>query len=404
MHPQTRRLREIVLFASLGSIGLEVSFQAGSTLAGAQHTDESQLWLLGLQASEAEQRAAALRSLSCPDALAARLRRPYLDLLGDPDAKVRSEAVEHLGLCLLSIPDEEAIVALFRRVSDPVSEVRDRALGLLDVIGSHWESREADDTVPTPLGPPSGDRPPHPLRAVAGRVQDSVRLLAGLVAEDALAIEARLAAAALLGWVGGGRSDTVAALAAALRSPQPRLRSTAAYSLGRLEPPPLGALAELLQALEDPDRPTRSGAAKALARLGGAAAPELVQRLAFDTMVRVEAQSVLEQMGNSAVPALLDALRDERWTIREAAVLMLGRIRAEARNAQRVVKGLIARLGDPRPEVRTAAADALGQLGTAAQKAAAPLRSCLGDPDVRVRAAAERALRQIETQPPRLPG
>lgn len=53
---------------------------------------------------------------------------------------------------------------------------------------------------------------------------------------------------------------------------------------------------------------------------------------------------------------------------------------------------LIEQLSDRDPRRRALAADALGQSGAAAERAAAPLQRALADPDSRVRASAALAL------------
>jgi len=82
-----------------------------------------------------------------------------------------------------------------------------------------------------------------------------------------------------------------------------------------------------------------------------------------------------EEIARTAVPPLLERLRDdEAWAVRRRAAQALGGLGAIALN-NGAVQPLIAELADTRPEVRAAAAQALGVLGDAA--AAPPLANLL---------------------------
>jgi hypothetical protein len=91
---------------------------------------------------------------------------------------------------------------------------------------------------------------------------------------------------------------------------------------------------------------------------------------------------------DSATPAVVAALDDEHWRVREmAANVVADRELAEA--ADRLV-GL---LGDGTPRVRAAAARALGRVGEGEHGEA--LRCAIDDPDVAVARAATTALRTM---------
>ena len=78
--------------------------------------------------------------------------------------------------------------------------------------------------------------------------------------------------------------------------------------------------------------------------------------------------------------------------MRAAAVLTLGRIRAP--HAQ-FVPGITARLGDPAPEVRYAAAVVLASYGANARSALTALRACLQDPVEKVAMCAAAAVKRL---------
>lgn len=120
-----------------------------------------------------------------------------------------------------------------------------------------------------------------------------------------------------------------------------RVRQSAVTILGERRDP--RAIPALLEALKDENSHIRWSAVRAL--------------------------SAIE--GNKVVPGLLAALRDEEMTVIDAAAEALGRI---GKGAQ---PGLIRALNERRPEVRGAAVEALGRLGNS--KAVRPLRKLLND-------------------------
>ncbi|OYT68772.1 MAG: hypothetical protein CFK48_10465 [Armatimonadetes bacterium CP1_7O] len=146
-------------------------------------------------------------------------------------------------------------------------------------------------------------------------------------------------------------------------------------------------------------------ARQALNRLGSAAFPlaDAVRQLLAQPDWRgvlgraLPAQSVrdtLIAMGSPAVPALMQALRDEDKDVRSAACEALGAIGDAS-----AVPALIKALGDWR--VRSAACRALGAIGDAS--AVPALINALEDGDWRVRSAACRALERLGYDPPTIP-
>jgi HEAT repeat protein len=63
--------------------------------------------------------------------------------------------------------------------------------------------------------------------------------------------------------------------------------------------------------------------------------------------------------------------------------------------AEKIVNALISALGDTRPEVRSSAATALGEMGKSAAGAARALGKAAADPDESVRESATTALKRI---------
>jgi HEAT repeat protein len=265
--------------------------------------------------------------------------------------------------------------------------------------------------------------------------------------------DVRAQAAEVLGaWE---RADAVEALCEALADGAENVRDAAAQSLSNLKDPESGPLLAPWTTHRDPF--VRQAALRGLRELryAGALEPALAALAASEAVVRLEAVSVLgwlkseqalgpltavaAQDPNAAVrraaigalgvgaaatedtiAALLGALRDAAWQVREEAATTLGKLRVQsARDA------LIAALNDDYWQVRLQAVRALGKLGDATASAAIAallthaisnlrkeaalslgelgdaaslpaLQAAATDPDPEVRKAARIALTQIE--------
>ena len=265
--------------------------------------------------------------------------------------------------------------------------------------------------------------------------------------------DVRAQAAEVLGaWE---RADAVEALCEALADGAENVRDAAAQSLSNLKDPESGPLLAPWTTHRDPF--VRQAALRGLRELryAGALEPALTALAASEDVVRLEAVSVLgwlkselalgpltavaAQDSNAAVrraaigalgigaaatedtiAALLGALRDAAWQVREEAATTLGKLHVQsARDA------LIAMLNDDYWQVRLQAVRALGKLGDATASTAvaallthaisnlrkeaalslgelgdaaslSALQAAATDPDPEVRKAARIALTQIE--------
>jgi HEAT repeat protein len=265
--------------------------------------------------------------------------------------------------------------------------------------------------------------------------------------------DVRAQAAEVLGaWE---RTDAVEALCEALADGAENVRDAAAQSLSNLKDPESGPLLAPWTTHCDPF--VRQAALRGLRELrySGALEPALAALAASEDVVRLEAVSVLgwlkseQALGpltavaaqdpnaavrraaigalgigaaatEDAIVALLGALRDAAWQVREEAATTLGKLRVQtARDA------LIAALNDDYWQVRLQAVRALGKLGDATASAAVAallthaisnlrkeaalslgelgdtgslpaLQAAVTDPDPEVRKAARIALTQIE--------
>jgi HEAT repeat protein len=93
--------------------------------------------------------------------------------------------------------------------------------------------------------------------------------------------------------------------------------------------------------------------------------------------VRETAADALARIGDAAVPALVDTLHDPDQEVRAQAAQALARMGAKAAPA---VDALVHALDDPNEEVRRGAARALGQIGSEAEEAVPALIKAIKDP------------------------
>ncbi|HVA47205.1 MAG TPA: HEAT repeat domain-containing protein [Pirellulales bacterium] len=93
--------------------------------------------------------------------------------------------------------------------------------------------------------------------------------------------------------------------------------------------------------------------------------------------VRETAADALARIGDAAVPALLDTLADPDPDVRAQAAHALARM---GQKAEPAVPALIHALDDPNQDVRQGAARALGQIGSGAEEAVPALIKAIKDP------------------------
>ena len=182
---------------------------------------------------------------------------------------------------------------------------------------------------------------------------------ADAIGERAEAIRA-IADQSTAGPDGRARAD------AALRDPDAEVRAAAAWTLGQLKGSPRSIQA-LTTALGDPDAVVRGLAAIALRNAGTAAAP--------------------------ALEPLLRSLRDEEIGVRMIAAQALGHLRDPS-----AIDPLIAAAREPGQNVHVlrSVADALGEIGSAAERALPALREMQRIPRATWNATA--AIKKIERQ------
>jgi bilin biosynthesis protein len=214
------------------------------------------------------------------------------------------------------------------------------------------------------------------------------RLVEGLGA-DRDPLRAQLIAT--LGEIG---DDLTPALTAALLTHgNPLVRQGCAKALAKIGDP--DAVPSLIQALRtDGDPVTQSSAAAALARIGGAAVPALLDLMVSDAPEAAKGQAVwaLTNGGDEAAAQIYQAAQADWPEIRAAVIPALQHL-AQATQSREALKALVVGLDDRSARVRSAAANALGQLKS--RSATSALVQALSDDESEVRSAAILALGKI---------
>ncbi|ABW67744.1 HEAT repeat domain-containing protein [Desulfosudis oleivorans] len=212
--------------------------------------------------------------------------------------------------------------------------------------------------------------------------------------------------------------SAVPELRKALKDSKPDVRMAAATALGRIGPDARDALSDLVDVLGDNRHEVREASANAISSIIGTAPVSeadknlMVQvqanRLASeDWAARVDAADQLAQMGPAgadAVPVLISTLSDETewsyyWTrqydkVRRAAANALGEMRSAATAAS---PALIKASKYQDPGVRLEAVRALGKIGTPSDSTVVKaLTAALKDDDAGVRREAADALGAFE--------
>ena len=138
------------------------------------------------------------------------------------------------------------------------------------------------------------------------------------------------------------------------------------------------SIATPIERLRDPNAEVRFQAADVLVDIGEPAVPALIDELdgSWPYEPETSASGVLAQIGEPAIPALIDALGDKEVLTRYGAVLALAKMDTSAEPA---VPALIDRLDDKNSLVRSTAALALGMIGATNEEAVLALLDVMSD-------------------------
>jgi HEAT repeat protein len=159
------------------------------------------------------------------------------------------------------------------------------------------------------------------------------------------------------------------------------------------------AFGPLMNQLDNANAVTRRNAAWAIGELTNMppgertpAIPQLISLLGdTDAWVRMAAARAIGEVRDSrATDTLIATLSDADWRVRQLAAWALNEMK-EKRAVAALCQLL---LGDSRPEVRRAAAEALGEIASA--QALPSLHQALNDPEATVRSRVNWAIAEIE--------
>ena len=207
----------------------------------------------------------------------------------------------------------------------------------------------------------------------------------------------RLQAAVMIG--DPAQVEAVRLLSEALSDPDVGVREAAAAALCEFGTDGRAAIPDLLRAMQDENEIVRRRAIRALgfvadpAESADAVVPALIAATEdSDPGVSLQAVATLGEFGPLAVAAL-PALMSAIWTgdVRRQALAGV----ALAQLGESAVPSLLQSLEHPSPDVRAKAAHVLGKIGRPASAAKAGLERLLTDSDGSARAEADGALRLI---------
>ncbi len=367
-------------------------------------------------------RAYAARALGDSGEAARPVARELVPLAADPDPLVRREAAQ----ALLKIrPDREVVRPLMRKMlaeADPGT--RNRILNAIADLGKAAvpnlvDALKEDEAAPYAIvvlgsiGPDAADAAPALAERLKAEQRPEVRqqivmalgavgsaaAVPALVEELSDADEAtRVAAAFGLGRIGPPAAAGSAALTKSLESPDPVLKVVSAWALAKIKPDDAAARDQAVTVLAESltsDSPlARAAAFRGLADLRPGPAkvlPILKRQLASkDKAAVAEALHMLAEMGEPAVPALVEALKNPEGRVLAASILAYIGPPAKA-----AVPALIdIAKTDKNPAAKREAFMALGSIGQA-EAGASVATAALGDPDEKVVIAACYALAQM---------
>jgi HEAT repeat protein len=309
--------------------------------------------------------------------------RADLDPKKNTDRLVRRDMARYLG----ELRYRPAIPDLIRGLEDVDPEVRAAcayALGKLRAKVATARLREVMDN----------EKEEMPVRVAAAVALGQIGDMAGVrfLIDQLKSSEEKVRSAAVdaLRTIG---KPAARLLTQAAQSSDPLQRWGALAALGEAGDP--RAVPVLLLALRDQNPDVRAVAAAALGKLRyRQAAPQLVRALGDpNERVQAHAEWALENIGQDAIPALLDGAK--RPALRWRIFRLLGRLKSP-----QAVPVLIDGLRDRNLKVRAMAAWALGEIGS--RRAVAALRSALNGPDPQVRREAALALGKLKAKEVRL--
>ena len=382
--------------ALIESLGHEIKGTSGSAARALAAIDlEASLAALlpRLADSDVAERRLAAEALGDMGPKAEAAVPAFIRALDDEDVEVRTFAafaLAHFG------PRAAAVAALTRLVAAGPGKAREMAAWALGTIGP-----EAAAAVPALVealwerDPVSRSRLIWTLGQIGPGAAAVPALVQALGDEDAAI---RRAAAVALERVGPAAAAAVPALIIGLKDTGQYVRGAVARALGSIGPGP-AAVRSLVEALCGPQSEGQDSIAYALGQCGSSAAtavPALIETLKDDSWgLRVSSMEALGKIGPVAIAAasrIADLLKSRGGEERSFAAWALGSFGPAAADT---LPALIEALGHWDPQTRRFAALAIGSVARGDHTAIPPLMKALEDSDEEVRSAAEVALKQL---------
>lgn len=289
-----------------------------------------------------------------------------------------------------------AVPALIPLLADDLPDVRREAILVLAAIGP-----AAEPAIPQLAAALNNQLDRVPATYALGRigkVPDDVQatIQRNLTAED------RMLGAVSLWTLAKLHPDdenqvrqAVETLAGQLINKDRRIRSAAAQLLVDLNPPARISQPIFKKVMDDADAETLDTVLDALAGQGERVLPRLIEAM-NNKGARLRVAAILARIGpkaKPAVPALIEAIQDERATTRNEVLFALAAIGPDAQEA---LPAVTRALKDEDPNVRYSACYALGRMGPSAKAAKPELQKCLDSDDEFLAMAGAWSLAQID--------
>ena len=173
-------------------------------------------------------------------------------------------------------------------------------------------------------------------------------------------------------------AEAIDALIRGVSDENPQIREMSAWVLSEIKTPAARVVPALISVLTDPDENIRVMGSVALQNLGEPAVPYLIDALRAESAeIRLNAAYALGEIGaplDTILPALISTLTDPEWNVRRLVVRALVTIGSPT------VEPLIKALNSPDPDLRRMAERALNDIGTPqARKAIVDAKKALSD-------------------------
>ncbi|MBI3465491.1 MAG: HEAT repeat domain-containing protein [Planctomycetes bacterium] len=208
----------------------------------------------------------------------------------------------------------------------------------------------------------------------------------------------RAHAAFALGQIGAGANSAVPALGAAVKDSEPAVRRAAIGALRSIHPAPEVIFPLMADVLNTSDPATVGSILQAIAESGAQEGYPMLVKALQNEATRFWAAVIMADYGvrsKEALPALIEALSDNRPHVRQQVLLALAAVGPDAAPA---APAITQQLAGTESSVKYAAAFALGQIGPAAAAAEQQLSAQLAGKDEFLRMISAWALARIHPE------